>query len=177
MCNQKTGYEWYIKWSQNQHALHSAQGPPGRFGGPGEKLSCGPSWFHLLTLWLRGSGGILPRKILKSQVPEMAKFCILEVCWQLYLYVHFNVIIFWATLGSSSNCPLPLGGLDSTCCYDFLWNEIFLSCPIRGGLDVINCKRVPGACTHRKFCNLASLKGPFFNVRAGTFYRILKIIH
>jgi hypothetical protein len=43
-------------------------------------------------------GGILPREILKSQVPEiyMAKSCILEVCWQLYLYVYFNVILFWA---------------------------------------------------------------------------------
>jgi hypothetical protein len=27
----------------------------------------------------------------------MAKSCILEVCWQLYLYVYFNVILFWAT--------------------------------------------------------------------------------
>jgi hypothetical protein len=33
-------------------------------------------------------------KILKSQLPEMAKSCILEVCWQLYLYVYFNVILY-----------------------------------------------------------------------------------
>jgi hypothetical protein len=50
---------------------------------------------------------ILPGKILKSQLPEMAKSCILEVCWQLYLYVYFNVILFWAIFnwGSAQIAP------------------------------------------------------------------------
>jgi hypothetical protein len=63
-----------IKKCQNQHTLHSTQGRPGKFAGAGQNLTPGPSWFHLLTLWLGGSGGILPGKILKSyEVPEMAK--------------------------------------------------------------------------------------------------------
>jgi hypothetical protein len=28
---------------------------------------------------------------LKCEVPEMAKSCILEICWQLYIYVYFTV--------------------------------------------------------------------------------------
>ena len=50
---------------------------------------------------IKGIRGHSPREILKSQVPEMAKSCILEVCWQLYLYVYFNVILFWATFNWS----------------------------------------------------------------------------
>jgi hypothetical protein len=110
MCNNKAGYNSYSKMPKRTYtAQHS-----GKFGGPGQTLTWGLSWFHVLTLWLFWN--------LRSQKWPNPAFW--KSSWQLF---HCNSLFApppfnW---GPRENCT-PLGGLDSTCSYDYLWQLSFI---------------------------------------------------
>jgi hypothetical protein len=123
MCNNKAGYNSYSKMPKRTYTAQQS----GKFGGPGQTLTWGLSRFHVLTLWLGGPGAS-PGKILKSEVLEMAKSCILEVqltVISMYISLQFFICPPPFNSGPRANCT-PLGGLDSTCNYDYLWQLSFI---------------------------------------------------
>ena len=88
MCIHKTGYNWYSKMSKRTYTEQH----PGKFGYPWPNLTWGPSWFHLLTLWL-GVRPFSPGKwlILWSHKWRNPAF------WKSvdnYIYVYFTVILY-----------------------------------------------------------------------------------
>jgi hypothetical protein len=98
---------------------------PREFGCPRPNLTWGPSWFHLLKLWLRGSGGENPWENVetpKSQKWPNPAFGFLEVCCQLYLCIFYCNSLFGPppfNWGPRKNCPLhPLTAPTVTTIYD-----------------------------------------------------------
>jgi hypothetical protein len=131
LCNHKTGYNWYSKMpTMNQHTLHSTmQGHPEKLiWGPRAKFAFGP--LHVIPFsntMIRGSGGILPGKILKSQVPKWPNSAFWKSSWQLYWCIfRFNSLLeALVNRDPRANCA-PLGGLHSTSSYDYLWQHSFI---------------------------------------------------
>ena len=98
------------------------------------KFDLGPLVIPSSNTMIRGSSrGILPGKILKCEVPEMAKSCILEVCMltvTVYLCIFYCNSLFGPPLTEAPGkiAPsTPMGrGLDSTYSYNYLWQHSFI---------------------------------------------------
>jgi hypothetical protein len=130
MCNHKTGYNWYSKMPKPTYTTQHP-GLPRVIWVLRAKFDLGPLVIPSSNTMIRGSRSILPGKILKCEVPEMAKSCILEVCWQIYLCIFYCNSLFGPPLTEAPGkiAPsIPMGrGLDSTYSYNYLWQHTVVS--------------------------------------------------
>ena len=83
------------------------QGLPREIWVLGPNLIWAPSWFHLLTLWLRRPRAFSPGKFWNPRSQKWPN----PAFWKSvdsYIYVYFTVILFWASFnwGPRKNCPL-----------------------------------------------------------------------
>jgi hypothetical protein len=97
---------------------------PGKFGYPGPNLTWGPSWFHLLTLWL-GVRWHYPRENFEIWGPINGQ--ILHSGSLLTVISTYILLQFFICMAHRKKCRLhPYGSLDSTYSYNYLWQHNFI---------------------------------------------------